>query len=93
MVARAGGFSAGSTGGGSCSQLPRCTREIGQQEAAVGNVGAGNSRCCLPNTTWACMMPSPAVSPHSGYPGMFRVSRPFLCREQRCPGFARKKQV
>lgn len=39
--------SAGSTAGGGCSWLRRCTREIGQQEAAVGNAGTGNSRCCL----------------------------------------------
>lgn len=65
-VARAVGSAQKAPGLAAAPGSPGCSREIGQQEAAVGNPSAGNSRCCLPNTAWACVTPSPAVSPRSG---------------------------
>lgn len=66
---RCWGRSAQEAGGGRAApNFPRCAREIEQQEAAVGNPGAGNSRCRPPDIPQACETPSPAASPHSWVP-------------------------
>lgn len=101
-----GGQSQG--GGGQCRKCwggaaspgsPRCAREIGRQEAAAGNPGAGNGRCRLPDTPPGLRDPQPCCSPPphlpaAGYhPGMLRVSRPLPSGGGGwgCPRFALEK--
>lgn len=80
--------SQGRGGGGQCRKRwgglaapgsPRCAREIGRQEAAAGNPGAGNGRCRLPDAPQACETPpTPLPPPAAGYqPGMLPVCRPL----------------
>lgn len=79
-------------GGVAAPGSPRCAREIGRQEAAAGNPGAGNGRCRLPDGSPGLRDPQPrCLPPTAGYhPGMLQVSRPLPSGElgvpRVCPG-------
>lgn len=66
-MAEAGGAAQEALGGVAAPGSPRCAREIGRQEAAAENPGAGNGRCRPPDAPQVCGTRGPAAPPPRGW--------------------------